>query len=185
MQDTLDKIPPEAWPIVDLLFNLTCAAAAVWLAITVFILWRRHASNLTPVHAAEKNKKADPDFLKVDKAARAEAIARGESFDKELERREREDARAKAIAAGTAKASLGQRIIGWTSFILAIFSLVSGAASVIWTVQRIDGMTNQHGSWQALVDLFNARPLAFTIAATVIVLKIAHFAFVHRKTKEG
>lgn len=185
MQDTLDKIPPEAWPIVDLLFNLTCAAAAIWLAITVFVLWRRHASNLTPVNAAEKNKKASPDFLKVDKAARAEAIARGESFDKELERREREEARAKAVAAGTANASLGQKIAGWSTFILAVFSLLSGALTVILTMQRLDGMTAEYGTWQGLVNLFQARPIAFTVATTVIVLKIIHFVIEHRKSKEG
>ena len=137
MQDTLDKIPPEAWPLVELLFNLTCAAASIWLASTAFVLWVRRTSNLTPVHAAEKNRKAEQDFLRVDKAARAEAIARGESFEKELSRREREDARSKAQATRLTKASKGQSIAGWISFILAVFSLVTGLVSVIFTLSLI------------------------------------------------
>ena len=51
MQETLDRIPPEAWPLIDLLLNVTMIVAAVWLAITIFVLWRRQASNLTPVTA--------------------------------------------------------------------------------------------------------------------------------------
>ena len=76
MQETLDQIPPEAWPLITLLLNVTMAVAAVWLALTVFVWWRRSASNLTPVQSAGKNKAAQPDFLKVDHAAREAAIAR-------------------------------------------------------------------------------------------------------------
>lgn len=183
MQDAVDQLSPEMLIWIDLVFNLTCAAAAVWLAITVFVLWRRHASNLTPVNAAEKNRKAEPDFLKTDKKARAEAIERGESFDKELERREREEARAAAAALKGPKK--GQSIAGWISFVLALVSLLSAILGVIITAVRVEGMTTEYGSLERITDLFQAYPIPFTVACIVIVLKIAHFVIEYRKTEEG
>lgn len=183
MQDTLQTIPPEAWPWLDLLFNLTCAAAAVWLATTVFVMWRRHESNLTPINAAERNSKAQPDFLKVDKKARAEAIARGEGFDKELERRVREEERMKAEALHGPKRT--QSIAGWISFILALVSLLMGVLGVIFSIVRLEDMATEFGSWERILSLFRAYPIPFTVAVTVIILKISHFVLEHRKTKEG
>src|SRR5687768_3481576 len=98
MQNVLDRIPPEAWPLVDRLIPITVAVAAIWLALSIFVYWRRRAANLTPVTAPRRNKDAQPDFLNVDHKARREAIERGEAFERELEEREAEEARIAAMA---------------------------------------------------------------------------------------
>ena len=88
MPDTSVQIPPEAWPFIDLLFNITLVAALIWGAISLFIYLRRRALNLTPVSAARTNEQAQPDFLKVDEKARAEALQKGEAFEQKLSAQE-------------------------------------------------------------------------------------------------
>ena len=119
MQETLDKIPPEAWPLIDLLFNLTMASIGIWLVLTVFVWMRRRASNLTPVNAAHKRKDAQPDFLKVDDKAREEAIKRGEEYDKDLERQARKRAKSKDPA------SLSERFASFVSLFMSLFTLAT------------------------------------------------------------
>lgn len=183
MQDRLQRIIPETWTVLDVLFTLTFIAAAIWLVSAIFVMWRRHASNLTPVNAAHKNRKAQPDFLSVDKAARAEAIARGEGFDKELERREREEARmATAAVKGAEK---GQSIAGWVSFILAVVSLLTGLLGVVFNMVRLEGMTSEFGSLDRIVGLFKTYPVSSAVVVIIIGLKIVHFIMLHNKTKEG
>jgi len=187
MQNRSVQIPTEAWPILDVLFNLTCAAAGIWLAITAFVLWRRAASNLTPVNVPEKNKRAQPDFLSVDKKARAEAIARGESFEDELDRRDRDEARqaARNALSSTSLTARSGRIAGWISFVLALFSLLTGALGVIFNVIRFEGYSADYGSVEKIAGLFIAYPIPSAVAVVIIILKIAHFIIERRTQKEG
>ena len=32
VQDVIDRIPPDAWPLIDTLFRITMVVTAVWLA---------------------------------------------------------------------------------------------------------------------------------------------------------
>lgn len=180
MQETLDQIPPEAWPLIDLLFNLTMAAAGIWLAITVFVLWRRHASNLTPVNAASKRKSAQPDFLEVDHKARKEAIARGESFDKELARREREEAR----AAQRSPATLSQKIASFISFYMSLFTLATMIFGAIFQISRMGAMMQEYSSFERILAVIQNHPIAFTVASLVVVFHIYRFV-AHRQWQEG
>lgn len=183
MSETLNQIPPEAWPLIDLLFNLTMAATGIWLAITVFVIWRRASSNLTPVNAAGKSGKAQPDFLKVDKKARAEALERGEAFDKELERREREAA--KAEARGKRKpASLGQRIASLASFFMSLFTLATLIFGAIFQVSRMGQMMKDYSAPERIIAVIEAHPISFTIATLVIVHQVYRFIS-DRKWQEG
>ena len=181
MQETLDQIPPEAWPLIDLLFNLTLAAAGIWLAVTVFVLWRRHASNLTPVNAASKSRRAQPDFLKVDQKARDEAIARGESFDKELERREREEA---AEAAGKRHMTLSERIASFVSFYMSLFTLATMVFGAIFQVSRMGSMMQEFSSIERILTVIQNHPIAFTVASLVVIFHVYRF-FAHRQWQEG
>ncbi len=183
VQDTLDKIPPEAWPLIDLLFNLTMAAAGIWLAITVFVIWRRKSSNLTPVNVPDKNRKAQPDFLKVDKKARQTAINRGESFDKELQRREREEARNKARK-NRDPSSIGQRIAGLITLIMSLFTLASMIYGSIFTVTRMGGMMEEYSTQERIVAVIQNHPIAFAITVLVIIARIFTF-FTKRNELEG
>lgn len=181
--ETMDKIPPEAWPFIDLLFNLTMAAAGVWLAITVFVVWRRRASNLTPVNLPDKNRKSQPDFLKVDHKAREQAIKRGESFEKELDRREREEAR-RAARKARSPATIGQRIAGIVTFIMSLFTLASMIYGSIFSITRMGGMMEEYSTQERIFAVIQAHPIAFAITILVIFARIFTF-FMNRKEMEG
>lgn len=181
--DTLDKIPPEAWPLIDLLFNLTMAAAGVWMAITVFVVWRRRSSNLTPVNLPSKNRKSQPDFLKVDHKAREAAIKRGEGFEKELERRERDEAR-RAARHRRSPATIGQRIAGIVTLIMSLFTLASMIYGSIFTVTRMGGMMEEYSTQERIIAVIQAHPIAFVITILVIFARIFTF-FMNRNELEG
>ena len=171
MTDTLDQIPPEAWPIIELLFNLTMAAAAVWLAATVFVMWRRYASNLTPVMAAEKNRKADPDFLKVDKKAREQAIRRGESFEKELQRREIEANTSGKRSAG----SMIQHLSGLMALVVSASTLLSMLLGAYLSVFRMGEMWEGLSGADRLMELWDKYPVPIIISLIVLVAQIYVF----------
>lgn len=183
MSVTLEQIPPEAWPLIDLLFNLTMATVGIWLALTVFVWWRRSASNLTPVNAADKNKNAQPDFLKVNKAARAEALERGEAFDKEIERREREEARAQAKSS-QASLTLTHRAARFLSFFMSLFTLATMIFGAIFQVTRMGDMMKEYSTFDRILTVVQNHPVSFSIAMLVIIFQIYRF-FTDRKWQEG
>ena len=183
MSETLNQIPPEAWPLIDLLFNLTMATVAIWLAITVFVWWRRSASNLTPVNAANRSRKAQPDFLSVDNKARSEAMERGESFDKEIERREREEARAEARKHGP-RATVSQRVARFVSFFMSLFTLATMIFGAIFQVTRMGSMMREYSTIERMISVVQSHPISFTVAGLVIVFQVYRF-FVERNWQEG
>jgi Flp pilus assembly protein TadB len=173
MEQTLDKIPPEAWPIVDLLFNLTMAAAGIWLAVTAFVIWRRHASNLTPVNAAERSRKAQPDFLKVDQKAREEAIERGDKFEKALDRRDAAEERA---ASRLKPAKSAQKVAGLAALIMSIFTMLSVVTSSVFTLTGAGQLAGEFSTWERARAIIEAHPIAFTLCVLIILARIyTHF----------
>ena len=178
MQDTLDQIPPEAWPLIDFLFNATLVVGVIWLALTTFVLWRRSASNLTPVNAARRNKKAQPDFLNVDDKARETAMERGETFDKELE------AQARARSGSKDPISLTERIASFVSLFMSLFSLATMVFGAIFQVSRMGSMMEEYSSIERIKAVLEAHPIAFIIASLVIVFHIYRY-FTQRKWQEG
>ncbi len=182
MQETLDQIPPEAWPFIDLMFNLTMAAAGIWLAITVFVIWRRHSSNLTPVNAASRKKDAQPDFLNVDVKARAEAIKRGEAFEKGLD--QRDAAEAKAARQRKKGKSVAQSISGLVAFIMSLFTIASVIYGSIFTVSRMGSMMEEYSATERMIALITNHPIAFTVCVIVILARL-YTQFVKPEPKEG
>jgi len=183
MTETLNTIPPEAWPLIELLFNITMATVGIWLAITVFVWWRRSASNLTPVNAAGRNKSAQPDFLKVDDQARAQAEARGEAFDKQLVRQEREAAKAEARG-GRERRSASQKIAGLLSFLMSLFTLATMIVGAIWQVSRMGQLMQEYSTFERIVAVVQNHPISFSVAALVIGFHVFRF-FTDRQWKEG
>lgn len=179
---TLDDIPPDAWPWIDLVFNLTMVAVGIWLAVTVFVLWRRNASNLTPVNSVERNRKAQPDFLSVDEKARREAIERGEAFDRELDKRDREEAADLRRRAARRRSPL-QRIAGLVSLFMAVFSLLSVIVSVVWQVGVMGRMLEEYSAGDRLMLVVQKHPIGVAIAVLVIAYHIYRF-FTDRKWQE-
>ena len=177
-----EQIPPEAWYWIDLLFNLTMAAAGIWLAATVFVIWRRSASNLTPVSDVDKNRRAQPDFLSVDEKARKEAMARGEAFDRELDKRDREEA-ADLRRGARRKASPMQRVAGLVSLFMAVFTLLSMIVSTIWQIGFMGRILEQYAPGERLMVVVQKHPIGVTIAVLVIAYHIFRF-FTDRKWEQ-
>jgi hypothetical protein len=170
--DVLDQIPPDAWPLIDRLFQITIAVAAVWLALSLFVYWRRRAANLTPVTAARKSKDAQPDFLNVDHEARRAAIERGEAFERQLEIREAEEARA-AAAAALGPATSGRRLAKLAALVMSIFTLVTMIAGSIGNIGRMGEYMQQLSAPERLLAVVRNHP----IGTGVMVLVIAAFLF--------
>jgi hypothetical protein len=130
MQNVIEQIPPEQWPLINTLFKITIVLALVWLAVALIAWWRRSAYNLTVAATADRAKQAQPDFLKINKEARAEAIERGEDHEAELAERERREAAAARQAANQPLAATG-RLASVATFLMSLFTLLtalSGAA---------------------------------------------------------
>ncbi|MEO9970858.1 MAG: hypothetical protein ABJG15_13745 [Hyphomonadaceae bacterium] len=174
MQDVISTIPSEAWPLIEALFNIVMAVTGVWLAWTAFIWWRRSASNLTTASGAIPNKKAAPDFLSVDEKARKEAIKRGESFDKELSRREREDEKAQKKAALKNETPIG-RIGRLISFGMAMFSIATMISGTVFQVSIMGRYWEQYSASERLLAVIQNHPIGVTVTVLVIVYNIFNF----------
>lgn len=183
LQNAIEQIPADAWPMIDLIVTIMFVAVGIWLFIAIFVYLRRVASNLTPVNAAQKNKKAAPDFLKVDKKARKAAIARGKNFEKDLDRMERDEARAEAKARRS-NATLGQRIAGLVSLFMSLFTLATMIFGAIFNVSRMGRMMKDYSAQDRIVAVVKDHPIAVAIASLVIAYHIFKF-FSDRKWKEG
>ena len=174
MDETLRSIPAEAWPVIDLLFNITCAVTAVWLATTVFVLWRRSASNLTTSSSASPNRKATPDFLSVDEKARKEAIKRGEHFEHELDKQEREDERKARRIARSKETRIG-RIARFISLFMALFSLATMISGTVFQVTFMGRIWEQYSASERLVGVVKAHPIGVSITVIVVLYNLVTF----------
>jgi hypothetical protein len=166
-----------------LLFNLTMLSVLAWLTITVFVWWRRSASNLTPVNAAKKNNRAEPDFLSVDSKAREAAEARGEAYGKALDRQEKEAAKAEARGGRPAR-STTQHIAGLVSFLMSLFTLATMIFGAIWQVSRMGQLMQEYSTTERIFAVIQNHPISFSIAALVIGFQIFRF-FSDRQWKES
>lgn len=182
MDDAINSIPPDAWPLIDLMFNITCVVTALWLAWTVFIWWRRSASNLTSVPAASPNSKATPDFLSIDKEARKDAIKRGESFDKELKRRDRE-ALERLKHGEKSKLGMVGRIGRIVSLLMALFSIATMISGTMFQVSILGTYWERYSASERLMAVIESHPIG--VAITVFVILYNLVSFVISRKREG
>ena len=169
LQQAIDQIPPDAWPFIDLMFRITIALAIIWIVLVLIAWWRRRAYNLTVASTARKSKKAQPDFLSVDKKAREEAIERGERHEKHLEEREREEALA-ALKAAKEPVTWASRIASAATFLMSLFTLLTGFAGTVLGVGRMEGYLVEAGTDGKIEYLLREH----TIGCIVVVLVIAY-----------
>lgn len=177
--DVLDRIPPDAWPLIDRMFQITVAVAAVWLALTLFVYWRRRAANLTPVTAPRRNKDAQPEFLNVDHKARKEALERGEAFERQLQVREAEEARA-AERAALGKATSGRRLAKLASLVMSVFTLATLILGSIGNIGRMGEYMQQLSAPERIVEVIGNHPIGTTVLVLVIVAAVFQY-FQERK----
>ena len=178
MQNVLDRIPPEAWPLVDRLIPITVAVAAIWLALSIFVYWRRRAANLTPVTAPRPNKDAQPDFLNVDHKARREAIERGEAFERQLDEREAEEARLAAMAALGGATSAG-RLARVASLVMSIFTLTMMVLGSMMNIGKMGELMQQYSTGERIAAVIRNHPIG--TAVLVLVIAAALFQFFHER----
>lgn len=182
MENAINSIPPEAWPLIDILFNITIVFAALWLVWTGFIWMRRRASNLTAIRGVSPNRKATPDFMSGDARARREAIKRGESFDKELERRDREDARTEKRTARR-KESLVGRIGRLITLAMALFSIATMISGTLFQVSIMGRYWEQYSASERIIGVIREHPIG--VAVTVLVIGYNLYVFVSSRKWES
>ena len=174
MEDAINSVPPEAWPLIDLLFRITIVVTLLWLVWTLFIVLRRRASNLTAIRSAAVNRRASPDFLEIDTKARKAALARGEAYDKVLDKREeveaaaaRRDLRRKE----TFVAKLGRLV----SFGMAVFSLATMISGTVFQVSIMGSYWEKYSAGERLMNVFQEYPIGVTVTVAVILFNIVTF----------
>ena len=173
MQNVLDRVPPDAWPLIDRLIQITVVVAAIWLALSVFVWWRRRAANLTPVTAARRSKSAQPEFLKVDHDARRAAIERGEAFERQLEIREAEEAR--AAMAALAPATTAGRLARIAALVMSLFTLVSIVIGAMLNIGRMGELMQQYSSAERIAAVIRNHPVGTAVLVLVILAALYQF----------
>lgn len=178
-----EQIPPDAWPMIDMMFRITIGLTIVWVILSLIGWWRRRAYNLTIASTAKKRKKAQPDFLKVDEKARKEAIKAGERHEDSLDDREKEEALA-ALKAAKGPVAWSERIASAATFLMSIFTLLTGFSGAIFGVKRLDGYLADAGTAGRLEYLLREH----TIGCIVVVFVIGYHTwryFAEKKWKKA
>lgn len=151
-------------------FNATVIAGCLWLAVTGFMAWRRQAANLTPVSSGPVGRGDSPDFLKVDHAARATALERGDTYERELTAREIQ------AAAASDPASSTERIGGTLALFMSGFTLVSMVFGSVMQVRWIGHYAEDLSAPGRIAEIVRAHPVAFGVAIAVALLQVVRFA---------
>ena len=156
----------EYWP------EITAAIAGTWLLLSIFVFWRRAATNLTPVHAATVNPKAEPDFLTVDKKARKAALQRGAEADARIAARNHVD-NTPAVQPAI------QRSWSWLGTVAVGLSVLTLAAVVVAIVYP-EGSIADYIATGGL-DSLKESPICIALSVLVLLTRIA-VPFINRRT---
>lgn len=183
MQNVIDQIPPEQWPLINTLFKITIALALVWLVLALIAWWRRSAYNLTVASTADRSKKAQPDFLNVDKEAREEAVERGDDHEDELAERERREALA-ARNAGKQPLSATQRLASVASLLMSLFTLFTAMTGAVLNVGNMGDYVGKLTTAGKLQYLIQEHAFGVVVVLFVIGYHIWKY-FRDRKWKEA
>jgi hypothetical protein len=161
--------------ILDVLTWVLAIAGIIWLVTSVINARHRRAYNLTYAESGA-SKKIKPDFLKVDTAKREAAIARGERYDEELARREREAQKPGPVA------EVGR----WSHLAASAAALVGVAFTALSTFQRI-GPTDETlkglGRWETFEKLVSDHKAGAVFCVAVIASNV--YLVVARMKKSG
>lgn len=181
VQDAINRIPPEAWPLIDMTAKVTVVVALVWIFLSLVAWWRRRAYNLTVASTAKRNKDAQPDFLTVDKKAREAAIERGAAHEAELTERERLEALAAAERSGLRKGTNFARI---AALLMSLFTLGCSIMGVVANVGAMEKSVQNLTAGGKIQYIIAAHPIATVIVVFVIAYNVWHY-FQHRKWEEA
>jgi hypothetical protein len=179
VQDAIDRIPPEAWPLIDVAAKITVAVALVWIFLGLIAWWRRRAYNLTIASTAKRNKKAQPDFLTVNKEAREDAIERGKAHEADLTERERLEA-----LAATSGLTKGSHFARLATLLMSLFTLACSVMGVVGNVGAMEKSVQNLTASGKIQFIIMQHPIASVIIVLVIGYNVWHY-FHHRKWEEA
>ncbi len=165
----------ENWTNVDLVLKAMMIAGLAWLVLTIFIYWRRRATNLTPVDMPCLNPAAQPDFLSINQEKMESALKRGDQFDEILDRREQ-------IPGELKTAKTARSICGYIAVTLSVLSMLIVVAGSIWPTSVAGQSIVSDSNEGHLIDVVQSYPIAISIALFAICISIWHLA-VGRKPK--
>lgn len=147
--ETVDRyLPMISWLIVGF--------GGLWLVTGVIGYFQRKAYNLTHAESGS-SKNIKPDFLKVDHGKREAALERGAKFGQELDRRE-EAALKPPIAA----------VCRWSRIFATLTVLVGLAVTIVGTLQKVESLQQDFGSWDRFVQIVQQNQLGAIVAAAII-----------------
>jgi hypothetical protein len=171
----IDRIPPDAWPLIDLMMKVLVGFAIVWLVLSLIGWWRRRAYNLTIASTAGRNKKAQPGFLSVDHDAREDAILRGEAHEDMLKKRERDEALA-ALKAAAGPLTLAGKFAKAATFIMSVITLVTGFGGAVFNVTNMSRTLEDAGTAGKIEWVLTTYPIGSAVVVFVIGYNVWRYA---------
>lgn len=151
---------------IDLLINGTAIAAGVWLALAIFIYWRRQQTNLTPVDVPSANPAAQPDFLSVDKKKQMAALKRGDEYARSLEKANDPRAQKRHDAFYWVK-----KTVGYAALVLAFLLIVVVAIGCAFPESYLAQLLNDYSAENRLADIIQSNPISLLIALLVVLYR--------------
>jgi hypothetical protein len=185
VEGAIERIPPDAWPMIDVMFKITIGLLAVWIFLALVAWWRRRAYNLTVASTHQRSKKAQPDFLSVDKKAREKAIERGEEHEEELDARDEAEAEAAAeLAAVGQPIGFAKRMAGIATTAMSIFTLLTAISGAALNVGKMDEQFQQLTAGGKIEYLIHEHPFGVIVVLLIIAFQVWKF-FNQKKWKEA
>ncbi len=150
--------PDNINSLLEILTWALLAFGALWLVTGIIGVMHRRAYNLTHAESGS-SKNIQPDFLRVDKAKREAAIARGERYDAKLA--EREEAPKSPIAT----------VCTWSRVAATAAALLGLFVTIITSLQRINSLqagVEDLSNWDKLSTIASQNQIGTVLAIAII-----------------
>lgn len=182
-EGAIERIPPEAWPMIDLMFKITIGLFVVWIFLALVAWWRRRAYNLTVASTHKRSKAAQPDFLSVNKEAREAAIERGEAHEEALAERDEAEAAA-ALAAAGKPLGFANRLASIATTAMSIFTLLTAISGAALNVGKMDEQVKELTASGKIEYLLKEHTFGVIVVLLIIAFQVWKF-FNKEKWKEA
>jgi hypothetical protein len=161
MQATEVATSPALDSVLTVLSWLVIIFGTIWLVTGVIGYFHRRAYNLTRAESGGSGP-VKPDFLKVDRQKREEAIERGEAYTEVLEER----------SVNPPEASPGVKKLGTVSrtgaLITAAFTLIAAIFGALTRMSSLQAGVEQLSSWDSFASMVREYPVGAVVAVLVI-----------------
>jgi hypothetical protein len=171
---TSDATNPET---IDTVLRLLSwglfAFTALWAVTGTIAYFHRRAYNLTRAESSH-SQNIKPDFLKVDKDKRQQALDRGAAYDQVLQGR--------AAPSPVETASLWSRFAAMATAVLALITLMVGTLNSVGALQQgVEKISN----WDTLSQLVSDHKAGTVVALIVIAANVIVFVEGSKKWRKA